>query len=171
VNARVSIMAHPQIQIMKSIFFFDTALGKIAIAEDGQAVTRLFLPGEVPPADASLQKTDLLCEAKEQLDSYLLGGRKAFDLPLDLSGTEFMRAVWQALLAIPYGETRSYKDVAESLNRPRAFRAVGAACRANPLPVFIPCHRVIGRDGSLSGYRGGLQIKRHLLELEGCGRR
>jgi len=155
---------------MKSIFFFDTALGKIAIAEDGQTITRLCLPEEAPPADASLQKTDLLCEAKEQLDSYLLGERKAFDLPLAPPGTEFMRAVWQALLAIPYGETRSYKDVANSLNRPRAFRAVGAACRANPLPVFVPCHRVIGRDGSLTGYRGGLQIKRHLLELEGWGR-
>jgi len=91
----------------------------------------------------------------------------AFELPLDLRGTEFQRAVWQALLEIPYGETRSYAEIARQVGQPNAVRAVGAANGANPIPIVVPCHRVIGRDGSLTGYGGGLDKKVFLLQLEG----
>jgi len=155
-------------QSMKSMSFCITALGKMAIVDEGRSITQLCLPGELPPSDAALQNTDLLDEAIEQLKSYLCGERRVFELPLAPQGTDFMQRVWQCLLAIPYGETSCYREIAESLNKPLAFRAVGAACRRNPLPLFIPCHRVIGRDGSLTGYRGGLQIKEQLLNLEGA---
>lgn len=163
---QIYMMQPAQMTAMKSMFFFNTAIGKIAIAEDGRAITSLCLPQDMPPAGAIVQKTGLLVEAEQQLHSYLSGRRRAFDLPLDPQGSEFMRAVWRSLQSIPYGQTRSYRDVAESLNNPRACRAVGAACRKNPIPVFIPCHRVISQDGNLTGYRGGLSVKEHLLKLE-----
>ncbi len=153
---------------MKSISICRTVLGRIAVAEDGQAITNLYLPGADRPAGAIMQRTDLLKEAERQLKSYLAGKRKDFDLLLAPEGTDFMKAVWRTLQAIPYGETRSYGEIAEVLKRPGAFRAVGEACRRNPVAIFIPCHRVIGWDGSLTGYQGGLQIKKNLLELEGA---
>jgi methylated-DNA-[protein]-cysteine S-methyltransferase len=105
-------------------------------------------------------------EVVEQLRSYFAGERKNFDLTLVLQGTEFQKRVWTALRKIPYGETISYKELAEWIGRPRAVRAVGAANGANPIPIIIPCHRVIGNDGSLTGFGGGLQLKKQLLELE-----
>ena len=110
----------------------------------------------------------LLHEAQAQLTDYFAGRRTAFDLPLDLRGTDFQRAVWEALLAIPYGETRSYGDIAAAIGRPRAARPVGQAVGANPVGVIVPCHRVIGSDGRLTGYGGGLDLKRALLRLEGA---
>jgi methylated-DNA-[protein]-cysteine S-methyltransferase len=107
-----------------------------------------------------------LLEAQRQLAQYLAGERRAFDLPLAPRGTEFERRVWQALVAIPYGETRSYAEVAATIGRPSACRAVGRANGSNPIAVIIPCHRVIGSDGSLTGYGGGLALKRFLLDLE-----
>jgi methylated-DNA-[protein]-cysteine S-methyltransferase len=103
---------------------------------------------------------------REQLDEYFAGRRRRFDLPLAPAGTPFQRQVWEALAAIPYGETRTYGEVARSLGRPDASRAVGAANGANPLPIVIPCHRVVGSDGSLTGFGGGLETKSALLELE-----
>jgi len=103
----------------------------------------------------------------KQLEEYLLGQRKTLDIPLDLRGTEFQKTVWQALLKIPYGTTKSYSEVAKEINRPRAVRAVGGAIGANPVPIVVPCHRVIGKDGSLIGFAGGLDIKRQLLKIEG----
>ena len=97
---------------------------------------------------------------------YLEGRRTAFDLPLDLRGTEFQLRVWAALRGIPYGETRSYREVARALQRPRAVRAVGSANGANPLPLVIPCHRVVASDGKLGGYGGGLALKAKLLAME-----
>jgi methylated-DNA-[protein]-cysteine S-methyltransferase len=104
--------------------------------------------------------------AAAQLLEYLEGKRTAFELTLDLRGTEFQRAVWQALLEIPYGETRSYSELARSLGRPNAVRAVGAANGANPLSIVVPCHRVIAADGTLTGYGGGLGLKARLLAME-----
>lgn len=104
----------------------------------------------------------------EQLAEYFAGNRVSFDVPLVVRGTEFQRAVWNALLDIPYGETRSYRDVAAAIGRPRAVRAVGRANGENPLAILVPCHRVVGHDGSLTGYGGGLRRKEHLLRLEGA---
>jgi methylated-DNA-[protein]-cysteine S-methyltransferase len=98
---------------------------------------------------------------------YFAGRRRRFELPLAPAGTAFQRQVWDALATIPWGELRSYADIARAIERPTAVRAVGAANGRNPLPIVVPCHRVIGSDGSLTGFAGGLEIKRQLLELEG----
>jgi len=113
------------------------------------------------------QDRQLLPELRRQLAEYFAGTRRAFALPLAPAGTEFERRVWQALGAIPYGETRSYAEVAQAIGRPAACRAVGRANGRNPIAIVIPCHRVIGSDGSLTGYGGGLDLKRFLLDLEG----
>jgi methylated-DNA-[protein]-cysteine S-methyltransferase len=105
-------------------------------------------------------------EVVGQLKAYFAGQRTSFELPLVLVGTDFQKEVWMALREIPYGETISYKELAESIGRPKAVRAVGAANGANPIPIIIPCHRVIGNDGSLTGFGGGLPLKKKLLELE-----
>ncbi len=110
----------------------------------------------------------LIEEAARQLRGYFAGERKGFDLPLDMQGTEFQKRVWRQLLTIPYGETRSYRQVAEGIGAAAAVRAVGAANGANPVPIVVPCHRVIGAGGKLVGYGGGLELKRRLLELEGA---
>ena len=108
----------------------------------------------------------IFAEVREQLRSYFAGERIVFNLPLILEGSEFQNKVWNALQAIPYGETISYKELAERIGKPRAVRAVGAANGANPIPIIIPCHRVIGNDGSLTGFGGGLPLKKKLLQLE-----
>jgi methylated-DNA-[protein]-cysteine S-methyltransferase len=112
------------------------------------------------------QDDSLFVEVVDQLNSYFAGKRETFDLPLVVAGTAFQKKVWTALESIPYGETISYKELAERIGRPRAIRAVGAANGANPIPIIIPCHRVIGNDGSLTGFGGGLPLKKKLLELE-----
>lgn len=109
---------------------------------------------------------EMLSEAADQLQEYFAGNRRRFDLKLDLQGTSFQVKVWRALLEISYGETRSYRQVAEAIGFPKAVRAVGGANNRNPLPIVVPCHRVIGSDGTLTGYGGGLSIKEHLLSLE-----
>jgi methylated-DNA-[protein]-cysteine S-methyltransferase len=109
----------------------------------------------------------LLREVRRQLAEYFAGERRIFDLPLAPRGTEFERRVWQEVAAIPYGTTRSYGQVAQAVGSPAAYRAVGRANGSNPIPLVIPCHRVIGTDGSLTGYGGGLPLKRYLLDLEG----
>jgi len=108
----------------------------------------------------------ILLETERQLKEYFQGKRKSFSLKLDLMGTKFQNDVWQALLAIPFGETRSYGQLAGQLGNPRATRAVGAANGRNPIPIVVPCHRVIGASGELTGFGGGLKTKAHLLELE-----
>jgi methylated-DNA-[protein]-cysteine S-methyltransferase len=109
----------------------------------------------------------VLVAAKSQLTDYFAGTRRTFDLPFDVEGTDFQKSVWAALLAIPFGETRSYGEIARSLGRPGASRAVGAANGRNPLSIVAPCHRVIGSNGTLTGFAGGLEAKRYLLRLEG----
>jgi len=108
----------------------------------------------------------VLADAGTQLREYFAGVRRQFDLPLDPQGTAFQRQVWKALAAIPYGATRTYREIAEAVGSPRAVRAVGAANGRNMLPIVVPCHRVIGADGRLVGYAGGLDVKKLLLELE-----
>jgi methylated-DNA-[protein]-cysteine S-methyltransferase len=109
----------------------------------------------------------VLIAAERQLAEYFAGERKRFDLPLDFNGTEFQKQVWSALLTIPFGETRSYAEIARMIGRPAACRAVGAANRKNPISIVAPCHRVIGANGTLTGFAGGLKAKEYLLQLEG----
>lgn len=146
---------------------FDTPLGQMALAEESGALTRLFLPGEGIPRLVS-RETPLLSKGRDEILAYLWGERRSFDLPLDPMGTPFQQAVWAELRRIPYGETRSYAQVAAGIGKPKAVRAVGQANHRNPLPIFIPCHRVIGASGKLTGYGGGLDLKEKLLELEGA---
>ncbi|ERK18311.1 MAG: methylated-DNA--[protein]-cysteine S-methyltransferase [Pantoea sp.] len=113
----------------------------------------------------------ILCETERQLGEYFAGQRQQFDLPYDTVGTEFQKKVWQALITIPFGETRSYRQIAEQIGNPKAVRAVGAANGKNPLSIVAPCHRVIGSNGKLTGFAGGLPVKAFLLELEGMPKR
>jgi len=113
-------------------------------------------------------RNPLLMEAARQLRAYFAGQLREFQLPLDVQGTEFQERVWGQVAAIPYGETRSYLQISTAVGSPRAVRAVGAANGANPVPIVVPCHRVIGAKGKLVGYGGGLALKKRLLEMEGC---
>jgi methylated-DNA-[protein]-cysteine S-methyltransferase len=109
---------------------------------------------------------EILEKTRTQLDEYLRGRRREFDIPLLLVGTDFQKSVWNALLQVPYGATASYLQIARAIGKEKAVRAVGNACRANPIGIIVPCHRIIGSDGSLVGYYGGLSLKRRLLNLE-----
>lgn len=143
----------------------ETVLGTLTIVCDDEALLRVDF-GRTEPQDAIWKQTRLTGKAAEEVGEYLEGKRKNFDLPLRPEGTAFQKMVWGALLTIPYGETRSYKDIAAQIKNPKACRAVGMANNRNPIPIFIPCHRVIGTGGSLVGYGGGLDKKIKLLELE-----
>jgi methylated-DNA-[protein]-cysteine S-methyltransferase len=153
-----------------------TPLAVVATAAGGALVAlSLFgspaAAGAAAPADAAYRPDQPpLPEVRRQLAEYFAGMQRDFVLPLEPQGTAFERGVWRALVAIPYGETRSYAEVAMTIGRPSACRAVGRANGRNPIAVVIPCHRVIGSDGSLTGYGGGLELKRLLLDLEGAGR-
>lgn len=150
---------------MKNVFFYDSDIGKIGIAEDGGYISDVFFEKE-EITNYIISETSPIREAHKQIDEYLKGKRKSFDLPLSLSGTEFQQKVWNALKEIPYGETKSYKDVAVAIGNEKACRAVGMANNRNPISIIIPCHRVIGKNGKLVGYGGGIQIKEYLLKLE-----
>lgn len=153
---------------MKSIFFYETSIGRIGIRDNGEAVTDLMFAGGIAevPADTRILETPLISKTAAQLTEYLAGERRMFDVPLASEGTLFQRKVWETLSQIPYGETRSYAEIAKSIGQPKAFRAVGMANNKNPVAVIVPCHRVIGANGKLIGYAGGLDIKQKLLELE-----
>lgn len=141
-------------------------IGFLRLEEEAGRLTALhFLPGHFQQESAP---TALLREGEAQLNAYFRGALRSFDLPLCPAGTAFQRRVWDALLDIPYGTTESYGHLAKRIAAPGAARAVGGANHINPLPVFIPCHRVIGADGTLTGYGGGLCIKKYLLMLEGA---
>ena len=144
---------------------YDTAIGRMRITSDGKALTSALFERADAPAlpDTPNALTD---EAARQLCEYFAGGRREFTVPLCPHGTEFQQAVWQALRAIPYGHTRSYGQIAAAVRNPNASRAVGMANNKNPLMIFVPCHRVVGANGSLVGYAAGLNVKRKLLDLE-----
>lgn len=147
---------------------YNTPIGKISFSEDGQAITSVDFIPEEENIDTAAEETKLLSDAYSQLMEYLKGERKEFTLPLNPSGTPFQKKVWEVLRSIPYGQTLSYKEVAIKAGNPKACRAVGMANNRNPIPIIIPCHRVIGSDGSLVGYGGGLSTKVKLLTLEDC---
>lgn len=148
---------------------FESPVGMIRIEEDQKGITSLqFVGKESEPArmNDSGQSGRYLADARAQLSEYFAGSRKGFELPLSVSGTEFQMRVWKALCEIPYGETRSYQEIAAAVGNIRAARAVGMANNRNLLPILIPCHRVIGKSGKLVGYSDGIHIKQYLLELE-----
>ncbi len=146
--------------------FYESKAGRIGITEKNGQITRICITGDDLPKGEELCKTPLLKEAVRQLDSYFNGELKEFSLPLAPEGTDFMKQVWAALCEIPYGKTATYGEVADKIGRPKAARSVGLANNRNPIPIIIPCHRVIGADGSLTGYAGGLDMKKRLLDLE-----
>ena len=154
---------------MKNAFFFETKIGKLSLCQENNVITKLYFNNNAP-LDFTNHKTALLEEAAYQIQAYLAGTLKVFSFPYQAKGTAFQKKVWSSLLTIPYGETRSYKDIATLINRPTAYRAVGSANNKNQLPLIIPCHRVIGSDQTLVGYAGGLKIKEFLLRLEAKNR-
>lgn len=151
---------------MKNIWYYDFSIGILGIAEDGDGVTNIFFKSDKLSKDCTEQETPLLRKAAEQLREYFDGKRKSFELPLSLHGTDFQLADWRALQTIPYGRTCSYKQIAEKIGNPKACRAVGMANNRNPVMIVVPCHRVIGQNGSMVGYAGGLDVKKYLLDLE-----
>jgi methylated-DNA-[protein]-cysteine S-methyltransferase len=146
----------------------DSPIGPLALAGRGQVLTNLRMVDQTYEPDRTNWVPDdrAFPDAVEQLEAYFAGERTDFDLELSLAGSEFQRRVWQALLTIPYGETRSYGEIAEQIGASGAARAVGLANGRNPIAIIVPCHRVIGASGSLTGYGGGLERKQSLLELE-----
>ena len=146
----------------------DSPLGELLLVGDGAALVGVYMQeGRRPAVARGSAKSDaLLGEARSQLGEYFAGERVEFDLPLAPTGTEFQRRVWHALEEIPYGETISYGELARRIGRPTASRAVGMANGRNPISIVVPCHRVIGAGGTLTGYAGGVERKRFLLDLE-----
>lgn len=155
---------------MDCIYHYNFSIGKITIAESEGFITSIGFFEDSSFKHYILKETPLIQNAAVQIDEFLNGLRKQFDLPLAPSGTKFQKQVWQSLLDIPYGETRSYKDIAVSINNPKAYRAVGMANNKNPIMIVIPCHRVIGSNGDLVGYGGGINIKEILLNIENKNR-
>ena len=161
-----------------NIQYYNSPCGEIVLASMGDELC-LCDWNEMPCAERNkhrltkymnavfrVETSDVLEQTKKQLDEYFAGTRKAFDIPLHPVGTEFQQQVWNALLEIPYGETRSYKDIALSIANPKGIRAVAQAIGANGISILIPCHRVIGSNHSLTGFAGGIEAKRILLEIE-----
>jgi O-6-methylguanine DNA methyltransferase len=163
----------------------DSAVGPLFLAASGRGLVALEfdarLPGQqsIRPNPRQLRSEEkkglafehsprLMRSYVNELEEYFAGKRREFTFPLDLRGTDFQLDCWRALLAIPYGETRTYADIARAIGKPNAFRAVGMANNRNPVAIVVPCHRVIASDGTLCGYGGGLDVKRKLLELEGA---
>jgi len=173
----------PLMEILRSTTFA-SHVGPLFLAASDRGLVALEFDARLPgqqtirpnPRDlraeaAHIQFSDApetMASYTRELGEYFQGHRRQFSFPLDLRGTDFQLACWRALLAIPYGETRSYADIARAVGRPQGFRAVGMANNRNPVAIVVPCHRVIASDGTLCGYGGGLDIKRNLLELEGA---
>jgi methylated-DNA-[protein]-cysteine S-methyltransferase len=151
---------------MKNFYFYNYQLCKLGIAEKDGAICCVFFKTDKTPDGFEKAETPLIKKAAVQLDEYFNGKRKVFNLPLKLNGTDFQIDVWKALQNIPFGETRSYGEIARVIGKPKASRAVGMANNRNPIVIIVPCHRVIGHDGSLTGFGGGIELKKRLLELE-----
>lgn len=151
---------------MAAVFYYQTELGVIGIEENGTALTKVYFGEGKLQDEADLRETALLQEAGRQVKAYLAGVRNDFTLPLAPQGTDFQQRVWAALQEIPYGETRTYGELAVQVGCPQGARAVGLANNKNPLLLFIPCHRVVGATGKMVGYAGGIAAKEYLLKLE-----
>ena len=149
---------------MKSYFYYESPIETLTLTSEGENLIGLDF-GKVQK-EGKEEKTKVIQDAIDQLEEYFQGKRKHFDLPLKFYGTEFQKKCWNALITIPYGETRSYKDISEIVNCPKGYRAVGLANNRNPIVIITPCHRVIGSDGKLVGFGGGLDKKEFLLNLE-----
>ena len=151
-----------------NVWYVNSILGTFRLEEENDAICGLTLcPDGVPelePLPRKVCETPLLQEAEEQLNEYFAGARREFDLPLAPKGTPFQKAVWAEMNKIPYGEVRTYGQLAAALGKPKAARAVGGACHCNPIAIIQPCHRVVGAGGKLTGYAGGLEMKRALLD-------
>lgn len=149
--------------------YIESPIGDLLLSGDGPGLKLIGFPsgkGAVTPDQDWIEDPSCFPQVEKQLGEYFSGKRRVFELELEPEGTQFQIAVLDSLVQIPYGETRSYRDIAISIGRPKAVRAVGAANGRNPLPIVIPCHRVIGTNGSLTGFAGGLETKTFLLELE-----
>lgn len=152
---------------MINTYTYDTDYGQITISEENDCIIEMTLgSSRLNAHNITNIESSLIKKAYDQLDEYFKGIRKSFDLPLAPKGTEFQKKVWNALLKIPYGSTCSYKDIAVMIGNEKACRAVGGANNKNPIFIIIPCHRVIGTNGSLVGYGAGLDLKKRLLDLE-----
>lgn len=151
---------------MENTYFYESKIGLIMIKENNKKIREIHFNKEEIRKDLESNKSPLIKETIEQLEEYLQGKRKSFDIPLDPKGTEFQKSVWNELLKIPYGETCSYGEIAKRIGNPKAARAIGMANNRNPISIVIPCHRVIGASGKLVGYGGGIAIKEKLLNLE-----
>lgn len=155
--------------MMKHYAYYDSKIGKLRIAVDGDAVKQIVLMDVKKPLDSAYveQEDTVIHEIIKQLDEYFSGKRVSFQMNVQPEGTPFQKKVWAELANIPYGETRSYKDIAEAIGCPKGSRAIGACNNKNPIIIVCPCHRVIGANGKLVGYAGGIHRKEQLLELEG----
>jgi len=142
---------------------YDTPLGKICVTADEAYIKRIDFGGGLHGEN---RETELIKRAYMELSEYFSGKRRRFSVPVSPDGTEFQKKVWNALCSIPHGETRTYGEIAEALGNKNAARAVGMACNKNPIAIIIPCHRVVGKSGALTGYAGGLDIKQKLLDIE-----
>lgn len=153
-----------------NVWYINSMLGTLRLEEEDDSLCGVQLcPDGVPdlePLPRKVCETPLLQETEEQLNEYFAGARREFDLPLAPKGTVFQKAVWAEMNKIPYGEVRTYGQLAAALGKPKAARAVGGACHCNPIAIIQPCHRVVGANGSLTGYAYGLEVKEYLLELE-----
>ena len=150
--------------------FYDTLytpLGTLTLEASERGLSSIRFPNRPQPMAGKIARSSVLKLAKRELTAYFARQLRAFSVPLDWHGTAFQESVWQALTDIPYGETLSYADIARAIGRPRSARPTGGAVGRNPLPIIVPCHRVIGADHTLTGFTGGLNIKVALLELEG----
>ena len=145
---------------------YPSPIGELTLRGDGEAITAIHFPGRVGPLGEATREPAAFAGAVAQLDEYFAGGRTRFELPVSLDGTDFERAVWGQLRGIRYGETTTYGAIAAAIGRPGEAREVGTAVGRTPVPIVVPCHRVVGSDGSLTGYGGGLDRKRALLDLE-----
>ena len=160
--------------MIESLMFyniFNSKLGKVTIATDGEYITELHLETdkyfhEIPKDWTLDTQNQLLENTHQQMDKYLSGELKIFDLPVSFHGTDFQKEVWKSLKDIPFGKTVTYRDIAEKIHKPKSVRAVGTAIGRNPICIVVPCHRVIGTNGSLTGYAAGLDVKEKLLKLE-----
>lgn len=152
---------------MINYFCYDTEIGRIKISEKDEKIIGLGF-SDYKKENEIEKETDAIRKTYLQLKEYLSGKRKNFDIEIEMIGTEFQKKVWKELLNIPYGETRSYKDIAIAIGNGKACRAVGNANNKNPIAIIVPCHRVIGSNGSMTGYAGGLDIKEKLLKIEKC---